>query len=385
MKRLMMLMLAVVIGASALAQNKNVNKANIAREKGELAEAIALIEPATTFEKTMNKGRTWYIRGQIYGDIATSEDETIRAIDPKASVKAAESYRKVLELEKEGSTYHGLSNINLTNLNGSIMNKGVDAFNSEDYETALAAFSEYSEVSPKDTTGYLYSALMAQQLERYDEVVKWYDKVFAIDYYPKSGFNSVIYYEMNKLDDYESALKHVKLAQEKFPEDNNFKKTEVDILIKMDKLDDAINELKAAIAAEPENAGLYTNLGLLYDSQEEYELAIEQYKKALAIDPNDRFSLINMAVYHIGRGDKVYKKALELDVRAVKEFDKIEAEAKSEWSKSIPLLDKVLEADDTDELALQNLHAVYYKLKDFKMAKKYEDRRKELGYIIDEE
>jgi hypothetical protein len=45
---------------------------------------------------------------------------------------------------------------------------------------------------------------------------------------------------------------------------------------------------------------------------------------------------------------------------------------------------KVLEADDADELALQNLHAVYFKLKDYESAKKMEDRRRELGYIVDD-
>jgi tetratricopeptide (TPR) repeat protein len=151
----------------------------------------------------------------------------------------------------------------------------------------------------------------------------------------------------------------------------------------MDKMEAAIEELKHAIEKEPENAQLYTNLGLLYDSQEQYELAVEQYNKALEINPSDRFSLINLAVYYISQGDKINKKALDLDVKQQKEFDKIQNAAKTEWKKAIPLLEKVLEGDDTDELALQNMHAVYFKLKDFKMAKKYEDIRRKLGYIID--
>lgn len=385
MKRLMMLMLAVTITFAAFAQSKNVNKASTAFSKKEYAEAIAFIEPAILDEKTKLKGRTWYLRGQIYGDVAMSDDENIRAIDPDALMKAVESYTKVMELEKEGNTNYSLAQINLSQLKGNLMNKGVGAFQNDDYELALVAFDQYSKIAPEDTTGFIYAALMAQQLEQYEDVVTYYQGAFDLDYYPSTALNAVIYYELNKLDNPEKAMEYAKLAMKQHPENNEFRKTAVDILIKMDKMDEAIESLKVAIAEEPENAMLCTNLGLLYDSQERYEEAVEQYKKALAINPAERFSLINMAVYYIGQGDKINKKAIDMDVATYrKEGEKIEAEAKVEWEKSIPFLEKVLEADDTDELALQNLHAVYFKLKEYDKAKEMEQRRKDLGYIVED-
>jgi tetratricopeptide (TPR) repeat protein len=105
----------------------------------------------------------------------------------------------------------------------------------------------------------------------------------------------------------------------------------------------------------------------------------------LEYNPSDRFSLINLAVFYIGKGDKINKAAIDMDVATYrKEGGKLEEEAKLDWEKAIPYLEKVLEDDDTDELALQNLHAVYFKLKDYKNAVKMEDRRKELGYLSDD-
>jgi tetratricopeptide (TPR) repeat protein len=385
MKKLIMLMLAVTVSLSAFTQSKNVNKANTAFGKMEYAEAVALIEPAILDEKTKENGRTWYIRGQIYGAIAMSDDESVKAIDPDALMKGVESYKKVLEIEKEGSNYSGLSEINLNQLTGSVMNKGVEAYQADDFETAMYAFDAYTKVVPEDTTGYIYAALMAQQLERYEDVVKYYQGSFDIGYYPKSGLNTVVYYQLNKLDNPDKAMEYIKLAMKQYPDDNDFRKTAVDILIKMDKIDEAIAELKVTIEEEPENSMLYTNLGLLYDSQEKYELAVEQYEKALSIDPADRFSLINLAVFYIGKGDKINKEAIDMDVATFrKEGAAFEERAKVEWNKAVPFLEKVLEADDTDELALQNLHAVYFKLKDYDSAKKMENRRRELGYITDE-
>jgi tetratricopeptide (TPR) repeat protein len=386
MKQLMMLLFVTVTMSAALAQTKNVNKANNAYSKGELAEAAALIEPATKDEKTKIKGRTWYIRGQIYGAIYMSDDSAVNDIDAEALKKAVDSYNKVLELESEGSSFYGLATLNLVQLTGSVMNKGVAAFQNEDYEAALESFSTYTTVAPEDTTGFIYAALMAQQLQRYEDVVKFYEGAFNLGHYPKSGLNSVIYYELNKLDNPEKALEFAKLAQEKYPDENSFNKTEVDILIKLNKLDDAIDELKEAIEKEPENAFLYTNLGLLYDSQDKPEAAVEQYKKALEFNPSDRYSLINLAVFYVGQGDEIYKKAIDMDISTYrKEGAKVEEEARVEWKKAIPYLEKVLETDDTDELALQNIHAVYIKLKDVENAKKIEDRRRELGYMPDGE
>ena len=99
-------MFAITMGFAALAQTKNVNKANSAFTKGELAEARDLIEPATKDPKSSVNGRTWYVRGQIYGAIYSSSDEAISSLDPDALNKALESYNKVFELEKERITLY---------------------------------------------------------------------------------------------------------------------------------------------------------------------------------------------------------------------------------------------------------------------------------------
>jgi len=380
----MMLMLGTMAVFASYAQQKNVNKANTAFTKGDYAEAISFIEPAILDEKTKEKGRTWYVRGQIYGSITMSEDESVRAIDANSLYKSYDSYKKVLELEKEGSTYYGMTLINQPQLSGYVMSKGILAYEGDDFESALNAFDQFSKLIPEDTTGFLYAAQMAQQLERYEDAISYYESVFDLGYFPKNGLSLVIYFQLSKLENPEKALEFAKLAQQKYPDESDYKKTEVDILIKMDKLGDAIAELKNAISMEPENAMLYSNLGLLYDSQDNSEAAVEQYVKALELDPSDRFSLINLAVFYIGQGDKLNKKAIDMDVKTYnKDGAKLEAEAKLEWQKALPLLEKVREANNEDELALQNLHAVYFKLKDYENAAKMEKTRRDLGYIVD--
>lgn len=385
-KVIFLVFIAIIAVTAAFGQSKNVTKANAAFTKGELAEAAEWIEPAITDEKTSVKGRTWYIRGQIYDAIAVSEDETVRAIDADALTKAGDSYRKTIEIEKEGSSYSGLAQINLDQLYNSVLGKGVEYYQTDDYENAYQSFLNVQKLSPQDTTGYLYAAMMAQQIDQFDDALMNYNKLFSLGYYPESALNSCIYLELNENDNPEKALEMVKLAQEKYPDNNNFQKQEVDILIKMEKLDEAIAELKIAIENEPENVTLLTNLGMLYDFNEDPESAAKYYKEAIVLEPTNRNALINLAVLYITNGDKVNKTAIDMDIKTYnKEGAAVEAKAKELWSEALPLLLTVLEADEKDELGLQNLQAVYSKLRDVDNAQKYYDLRKEYGYVIEEE
>lgn len=386
MRKLMMLTIFIFTVATVFGQGKNVTKANSALTKGELAEAAELIEPAITFEKTMGKGKTWYTRAQIYDKISASEEEALKAKYPNALVIASESYKKTLELEKEGATYNGLAQVGYDQLYGRALNKGVENYNNEDYAAAYDNFMDVAAINPTDTTGYLYGAMMAQEIEKYDDALMNYEKLLEMEHYAESVFNSIIFLYLNQKEDPESALKYVKIAQERFPETLNYQRQEVDILIKMDKMDDAIVELKDAMSREPENELLVSNLAMLYDMTEDYVNAELYYIKALEMKPDDRNALINLSVLYITKGDKIMKVVNDMSIKEYSKYiDKAEKNSSIEFKKAIPLLDKVISIDEKDELGLQNLQAVYAKLKDGKKAEEIYAKRKELGYVSDED
>jgi len=398
MKNVMMLTIFLGVTITSFGQNKNVTKAtNLLTKVGtlmangesaavELSEAAELIEPAITFEKTMLKGKTWYTRAQIYDKIFQSADESLNAKYPNALKTAVDSYLKTIELEKEGSTFGGLAELAKQQMYDRTLNKGVENYNNKNLEAAYKNFVDVASIKPTDTTGYLYAGMVAQENKQYDNTLVNYEKLIELGEYSTSVIFSVITIYQFEKEELETALKYAKIGQEKFPSELEFQRKEVDILIKMDKLDEAIIGQKTAISNEPNKVVLVANLAMLYDMTNNLDSAEVYYKQALEMEPTNRNSLINLSVLYISKGNKIMEVVNDMTVKEYsKHIDKAEKESSKEYNQAIPLLERVLEMDETDRLGLQNLQAVYAKLKDGKRSTDIYNKRKELGYVSDED
>src|SRR5690606_24317179 len=340
MKRVLLL-LVVLIPAVAFAQKApkpNINKALNAFKAGKLDEAKEIIDAATTYEKTIDKGDTWYYRGLIYAAIDTSSNETYHSLAPDAFEVALESFKKADEMSDGKSEYNIIGPNGLPILKpqqidiwaSSYINKGATLYQQDDLEGALENFEKTSRVLPDDTTAYFYSAIVANSLEKYQLS---YDKFRA--YIDKGGTSPDAYSMMlnmlnGPLDNKEKALELVREAKQKFPNHADFGKVEIGTLIDMGKIAEAKTGLEEAIKKEPDNKILHFYLGYVNSSLGNSEAAIKSYQEALRIDPNyfDAQLLIAKEMYKpaerikremanlgISAADK--KKKLELDGQLV--------------------------------------------------------------------
>jgi predicted Zn-dependent protease len=282
MKRIMfvMLMLASVAAFAQKPSKPNINKALNLMKEGKLSEAKDMIDAATTYEKTMNDGKTWYYRGLIYAAIDTTSNETYKALDPDPLKVAMESFKKADQLGKKDSEYFTTEANNplpvtksqqLEMLANYYLDKGIKQFQDEsDYEASLKSLDKTRSVFEggmnkyaNDTLTYYVIALVGQQAEKYDLAIENTNK-----YLEKGGKSKDAYLILYQIyngpkDDKKKALEVIQKARAAHPTNPDFPKVEIGLLIDMGKVAEAKAGLEDQIKKEPDNKILHFYLGYI--------------------------------------------------------------------------------------------------------------------------
>jgi tetratricopeptide (TPR) repeat protein len=366
---LLVAMMSTGIVFSQKVKKPNINKALKMMQAGELADAQSEIDRASTDEKLQSNGKTWYYRGLIYASIDTSST----ASADNALQIAMESFAKADELGKEGTEYY-ISDANglpllksqqIQTLWGVYLNQGVTAFQNKVNKDAVAAFEKSSMVNPQDTTGYLYAGLASQNDKSYENALKNYEKYLEVGGLSADVYASMIYIVGTEQKDNDGALALIQKAKTAFPQNTLFPKQEIDILIKLDKVDEAVAGLEKAIAAEPENAQLRFSLGVMYDNLKNKEKAIEAYEGSITADPDFYNAHFNLAVLRYNDVIEMVKERNDLGITAadLKKSVQMDKDIDVELKKVLPNWEKVHEMDAKDTTPMETLKYIYVQLK----------------------
>ena len=365
-KQFTILLIFSLFATVTFAQNSAVSKAAAAEKKGELAKAKEYIDAAIVHEKTSEKGKTWYTKGLIYEAIAFSDNEAYKALVADPVEQAVAAYAKAKGLEKDGSTYHLFSNQKINGIWEKYINDGADAYGKKNYKAAILAFDKTILVKPSDTTGYLYAAIAAQIEKQYDKTETYYNKLKTLNYSSPDMYKSLIYIQRAHHKDNDKALAVIKEAREKYPNDADLMKEEINVLIIAEKTDEAKEKLEAAIKTEPENSNLQYNLAFLNDQIGDRDKAIEHYKRAIEIKPDYFDALYNVGVMNFNEGAKVLNIANKMDLKEYqKSGQKYIDEANVLFKEATPYFEKALEIKPGEMALLQNLETIYRTLKQF--------------------
>jgi tetratricopeptide (TPR) repeat protein len=386
MKKTILLLFLVGVYATAFGQyvpKGSVSKAEISMNSGKLDVAKAEIDQAFALNakgKVTTVAKNWYLRGKIYSSIYQDTTGNWSNLSDNALDVAVESFRKVLELEKSTSTYGLFAEQELSYLYGLALNQGAERYNENDFEGAHEGFQLALKVMPGDTTALLYSGVSAQQAEMYTEALASYQQLVDAGVANLETYKTMIYLYRTEKEDLNSVLRICQQGLSKFPDDKELKQEEITTLILLERTAEAEQKLNAAIASDPRNPLLYYELGYLYDFQEQGDKALEQYKKALEVDPNHYESNYNAGVVFYNRAAVILK---ELNAFTLDEFREKEEEyaerAKLEFQAAMPYLEKaVAVAPKEDAQLLETLEGVYIRLHMDEKAKALEPRIKAL-------
>ena len=328
--------------------NKSELKTDIGEKRSLLIDAKGEIDLAMTIEKNNIKARSWYVQGNVYSAIA----KQFLDIDPNAIEKAAESFKSIGDKIKTNDiSLIQNANVGLQNLSSHFVNQAILALQGTgepNYEIAYEEFVNSLKIYPKDTLGLLYGGYVAEQLNKYDVALGFYSQLIEMNILTKKNTNTIYQNSINILfnhcdlfDECDSFVKSIKLITEgknMFPENNYYPSIEINIAMRLNKVDDARKKIDDQLKEDPTNASLhfnravlYYNLGLALGENKKfsdkekldtldivYKISIEAYQKSLEFDENNEKAIIYMIDAYKAYAKPYYDQERNLDFIALK-------------------------------------------------------------------
>lgn len=374
----MIFMVLVSIVFSGCGQKGLVTKSQNLKDTGKLNEALENINLAVDpshdkADKTISWPRTWEVRGEVYQAVFQSDNEEVKKLVEDPLTEALNSYKKALELDDKGRFENSVK-VKLTLLTNDLTNQAVEAFNNENYNQALQSFEQILDIqnidivkkdNPEaiDTVIIFNAGLAAYNAENYNKAIEYYKEAAKYGYNEARTYSLIANaYQLKK--DTLGALGALQEGFEKYPEDNTVLTSMIQIYLDLDKTEDAMRYLDMAIAQDPENATYHFAQGTLYEKIENEEKAIEAYRNAIENDETFFNAYYNLGALYYNKGVKQIEVANAVPTSDNAAYE-VELKKADKWFKeALPYMEKCHELKPDDNMTMESLKNLYYRLKD---------------------
>jgi len=388
MKKIFLLLTAIIISLGVMAQKGKVTSALSFIDQGALDKARENLDQASNHEKTKNWYNTYFAKGRLYQAVFESEDTKYSSYCSDCLGEAYSAYLKALELDDKGSVEKRLiTNMIFNSLALDLYTQGSQQFEEKDFEGSLKSFATQIEITESsqyagaiDSGMYYNAGLAAINAEKYTEAIGYFEKCAEMGYMGITPYYQ-IYESMMGLRDTAKAEAYLLDLPDKFPGDNTIVLQLIDLYLKSNRYEEALKYIKIAKEDDPDNFSLYFATGIMYLNQENFDDAIVEFKKSMELKPEHFESYYGLGASYINKAADMIEKANEImDVQ--KYSDAIDL-ANAEYEKALPYMEKAHELNPNDEFAMRSLRELYYRMrsKDPSLNAKYEEIKAKLDSL----
>ena len=301
MKKLI-LSLAVVGIASTVAfgQKKVVKSAEKNLRKGNLEEAYTEIKSATADEETGSQSDTYFIKGKIETKMFEADSSNTQGTVDLGR-EAQESFVKTFEMEDNDSTSKVSKDLfkevlpdmpenfqgeGIYRLKNASFNKAIAKYEEEDMELSHEFFALAADLDPNDTSIVFNAGYTANMIGNTEAAKKYFTELLDVPEYNKlNAYYFLIQIASAEDNDPEEAYRVVTEAREEYPDDKGLAEFEIQLLLQLDKMDEAMTSIEKALVNDPNNPAIRLRYGYLKEKSGDMEGALEEYKKTVEADP----------------------------------------------------------------------------------------------------
>ncbi|MCS7165196.1 MAG: tetratricopeptide repeat protein [Candidatus Calescibacterium sp.] len=179
----------------------------------------------------------------------------------------------------------------------------------DNFESAINYFRKIIELKPDNWEAYMYLGISYEGIQNYEQAIFYLKRAIAINQYLAEAYWIMgrIYV---KLGNYGLAMKNYEKAVELVPNNTRYLNSLAKLYFILDKNIQAIKTLQLAIDINPNSKWSYYYLGQCMEKELEFDIAIEQYEKAINIDP--LFIEAKLALARLYQLNNNHKRAIEI-------------------------------------------------------------------------
>lgn len=398
MKKTLLMAALVLISMGCAAQKSNVNKAKslIMSEDPDYDQARQLIGAALANDETKGQANTWFVAGLIgyQQDVQANRMALIgQAIDQdKVGQGIMESYDYWIKadeiamtptLDKKGrevvdtKTRNNIVKKMLEYYtNQEFIKYGVHLNEQRDFKGAYNVFMRHLKMRdlpmmqeeklqaqmPKDTIYQqyeYYAALFAIQAQMHPEAIAALEDIKDGDF-DAIAVNQFLYQEYLEVKDSVSAIRVLKEAMDRFPQEPWFLQNLINYYIFSKQEQQAIDYLNKAIEREPNVAEYHFIKGNLDANQGNNEAALAAYDRAIEINPMLADAYAGKGRVHYNEATKIIEDATY--IQDAKAYKAALNAASDKLKESLPFFEKALEVAPENREYMVILKGIYYRL-----------------------
>ncbi|MCH7412224.1 methyltransferase [Belliella sp. R4-6] len=390
MKKLILSLALVGFVTVSFAQKKVLKSAEKNYKKGELTTALTEVEEALSDPETKDDPSTIFLKGQIQTKMFDTADENEMSTVTLGR-DAFSTFSKTMEMiNNDKSSKVGkdlwkddlpgmpdnLRSFGIETLKNATFNKAIATYEEDNLEMAYEYFALASDISPQDTTMNFNAGYLANQLDKTEEAKVYFNRLLEIEEYNKLNTYYFLIQIASSIDkDPEEAYRLVKLAKEEDPTDKTLAEFEIQFLLQLDKMDEAMSSVVEALKNDPENTGILLRYGYLLEQSGDLDGALVQYKKSVAADPDFFEGNYYAGAIFIEKARTILNEVGSLsDEEWEKKSDAMNKEAEDLYKESIVYFTKASELKPDSTEILETLFQIHTRLDNKEEAEKYNQK-----------
>ncbi|MEX2593482.1 MAG: tetratricopeptide repeat protein [Anditalea sp.] len=394
MRKLILSLALVGIATVAFSQKKVVRSAERNLKRGNIEEAYTDIQKALEDPQTGEDPETYLLKGKIETRLFEADSS-----DTQETVKlgrtALSTFQETMEMEDNDSSSkvgrevykeflpdlpENLQGEGVLKLKNTSFEKALKKYEADEMDLAFGFFSLAADIDPADTALVFNAGYTGNASENFEEAKKYFHILLENEDYNKlNAYYFLIQIASAEEDDQEEAYRLVQEAREIYPEDKGLAEFEIQLLLQLEKLDEAMASIESALEDDPDNTAIRLRYGYLKEQSGDLEGALEEYRKTVEADAEFFEGNYYAGAIYLDKAREIINEVNNLnDEEWEAKSESMLEEADSLYVEALPYFTKASELQPENTEIMQILYQVHTRLKDEAKAQEYDKKLQEL-------